>query len=192
MFKYFLVSSQVHFEKNALSEAAWILSSYSDIDSFKAKLLPVGGLGLLEVENEISIPQTVHETIESLLETDKIYYCFKIIPLEFFNTFSEELIYSWIDNHKEKIVEKETWRITINKRHSSIKTSILITNVAKKIPNPVDLKNPRKIVQIEIVGKFVGLSILEPYQTIQLTDQLSPLSGDEEDDENDDEEDIGE
>ncbi len=191
MFKYFLVSSQVHFEKNALSEASWILSTYSEIDSFKAKLLPVGGLGLLEVENEITIPPSVQDTINTLLKTDKIYYCFKIVPLEIFDKFSEELIYSWVDSHKENITENETWRITINKRHSSTKTSSLITNVAKKISNPVDLKNPDKIVQIEIVGKFVGLSILEPYQAIQLTNQLSKLPGTGEEEEDEEEEDIG-
>lgn len=181
MFKYFLVSSQVHLEKNALSEAAWILSAYGEIESFKAKVLPVGGLGLLSIDQGISIPETIQEDIDSLLQNERMYYCFKITPLEIFGNHSEDLIYSWIEENKERILPSETWRVTVNKRHTSIKTSELITTIAKKIPNSVNLKNPQKIIQIEIIGKYVGLAILEPYQLIQLTNRLSQKTLDDED-----------
>lgn len=188
MFQYFLISSQVHLEKNALSEAAWILSTYGEIESFKAKVLPVGGLGLLSIEQGIIIPDTIQEDINSLLKTEKIYYCFKIIPLEIFENYSEDLIYLWIEENKERILPTETWRVTVNKRHTSIKTSELITTVAKKISNPVNLKNPQKIIQIEIIGKYVGLAILEPYELIQLTNRLSQMI---KEDANEEDTDIG-
>ena len=173
MFKFFLVSSQVHLEKNALSEAAWILSNYIDIEKIKAKMLSVGGLGLLDLENEIEIPENINETIDSLLLSEKIYYCYKIIPLVTFEIFSEILLLNWIEEHKSQIKEQETWRVNINKRHSSVKTRDLINKVAMKISNPVDLKNSDKIIQIEIVGKYAGISIIKPFQLIQLSDKIT-------------------
>ena len=175
MFKFFLVSSQVHLEKNALSEAAWILSNYIVIELIKAKMLSVGGLGLLELESEVEIPENIIETIDRLLLTEKIYYCYKIIPLEQFEIFSETLLLNWIEEHKNQIKENETWRVNINKRHSSIKTKDLINQIAMKINNKVDLNNADKIIQIEIIGKFVGMSIIKPFQIIQLSDKITKI-----------------
>ena len=87
MFKYFFVSSQVHQEKNSLSEAAWILSEVTGctIELFKASLLPVGGLGLLGVENQLKLPENLEELLEKIFLKEKLFFCFKIIPLEYFD-----------------------------------------------------------------------------------------------------------
>lgn len=174
MFKYFLVSSQVHQEKNSCSEAAWIISEVtgSSIELFKASTLPVGGLGLLTFEKEVIIPENLEELIENILISEKIFFCYKIIPLEYFDKFSEEFIYSWINEKKDNILPTETWKININKRHNKINTKVLIDNIAKNIPNQVDLKNPEKIVQIEIVGKYVGLGVLRSQEIIQLSAKI--------------------
>ena len=175
MFRFFLVSSQVHLEKNALSEAAGILSNFADIGSFNVKLLPVGGLGLLKSDNPIEISESINGLIQELLVTEKLYYCYKIIPLEFFDLFSEEMIMRWVDENKSRILESESWRVAINKRHSSLNTQNLINQIASRIKNPVDLKNPAKIIEIEIIGKFLGLAILKPYQLLQFTNKISKI-----------------
>lgn len=178
-FNYFLISSQVHQEKNALSEAAWILSSlssYTNIESFKAKLLPVGGLGLLQLENAIDLPEDIPKTISTLAEEEKIYYCFKIIPLEKFDIVSEEFLLDWVNYNLERFDGYSTWKVEINKRHSTLNRKSLINTIAKRISNPVDLKSPEIILQIEIIGKYVGIGLLHPYQIIQLGSLLSELN----------------
>lgn len=183
-FKFFLVSSQVHNEKNALSEAASILSHYVKIDSFKAKLLSVGGLGLLESETTLDISETINITLQEYLQREKVYFCFKIIPLEEYNLVSEDFILDWVANNIHRIGEKETWKVTINKRHSAIKTIDLINKIASNISNPVNLKQPDTIIQIEIIGKNLGISLLKPYQILQLQSYLSSIEEFQEDAEN--------
>ena len=173
MFKFFLVSSQVHLEKNALSEAAGILSNYINIEKITAKLLPVGGLGLLQLDNEIEISESIDEIVDDYVLKEKVYYCYRIIPLEYFAINGEETILEWIENNKSRISEFESWKVLLNKRHSSLKTREIINKVAAKISVPVDLKNPKILFIIEIIGKFVGLAILKPFQIIQLSNKIT-------------------
>ena len=170
MFKFFLVSSVVHFEKNALSEAAWILSEYISIEKFSVRILSVGGLSMLTVDEPISIPNSILDRIANLRETEGIRYCSKIIPLEDYFVFSEEKLVTWVSEHNNRISEHEKWRITINKRHNNKKSRDIIDLIAKNIKKgTVDLKNPDKIIQIEIIGKYLGIAILDSYQIIQFT-----------------------
>ena len=179
MFKYFLVSSQVHQEKNAMSEAAWILSTYVEVETFKVKLLPVGGLGLLVLENGIDLPESINDTIDELLQKEKLYYCFKVIPLEYFEVFTDDLLHSWIENNKQRISENESWKVNLNKRHTSLKSRELVNTIAKLINNPVELKNPDLLLQVEIIGKYIGLGLLKPYQFLQLSQKISHLPNEE-------------
>lgn len=179
MVKYFLVSSQVHLEKNALSEAAWILSELSGFaiyESCKATILPVGGLGLLSTDNDIELTNINGEALKSLFSYKKVFYCAKIIPLEYFDTLSEGLIFSWVSEHKINILPTDTWKININKRHTKIDPKQIIDQIAKNISNQVNLKTPDKMIQIEIIGKYVGLAILKPENIIQLSSYLSNVN----------------
>jgi tRNA acetyltransferase TAN1 len=75
----------------------------------------------------------------------------------------------WIEENKLRIEPDESWKLTINKRHSALKSKSLITEIASKIERTVNLKHPDKIIQIEIIGKFIGLAVLKPFQIIQLS-----------------------
>ena len=168
MFKYFLVSSDLHQEKNAISEAAWILSKYTEITNFKPILQSVGGLSLLKIiKGDFNFDKSIYVYIKELHEKSTIRFCHKIIPLEYFQKFSEKSILDWISSIK--FPDETNWRITINKRHSNVKTRPLIANIASQIKNgTVDLKNPDKIIQLEIVGQNVGFSVLDPWKILQL------------------------
>ena len=68
----------------------------------------------------------------------------------------EKLVFEIID----QIVGNETYRISVEKRNSNISSQEIITKIAQKIKNKVDLENPDKIIQIEILGGKSGVSIL--------------------------------
>ena len=57
---------------------------------------------------------------------------------------------------------KEKFRITIEKRHTSLSSKQIIDSVAEKIHRNVDLDAPDKILLIEIIGELVGLSLITP------------------------------
>ncbi|RLF12373.1 MAG: RNA methyltransferase [Thermoprotei archaeon] len=73
----------------------------------------------------------------------------------------------------ERIREDESFRITINKRASSISRKDLINDIAKDINRRVDLKNPDKVLQIEIVGRDVGITVLRPSDVISIVKIIS-------------------
>lgn len=183
MFTHFLVSSDIHQEKNALSEAAWILSKYLDIVKFDPILLPVGGLSLLSLREDNSIPivQKIFEHIDELNTISGIKYCYKITPLNEYNLYSEDLISNWVSSYvSHQIKEEIKWRITVNKRHNKVKTRNIINLVASLIKSgKVDLKNYNKIIQIEIIGNYVGLSFLEPFQILSLKKFIDQNKGEE-------------
>ncbi|MAG15440.1 hypothetical protein CMO88_00090 [Candidatus Woesearchaeota archaeon] len=61
------------------------------------------------------------------------------------------------------IGESEKWKMNLNKRHwnkmDGIKLIIKLTDSIDR--ENVDLSNPKKIVQVEIIGKEAGISLLE-------------------------------
>ncbi|HZD33677.1 MAG TPA: THUMP domain-containing protein [Nitrososphaeraceae archaeon] len=73
-------------------------------------------------------------------------------------------LFSFLEQSK-KIDGKDTFRVTVEKRHcNSIRTRDIIGIIAKEVSNPVDLDNPKWIILIEILGKVTGISVLEPDQ----------------------------
>ena len=98
-----------------------------------------------------------------------VRYTLKLTPIDAVTSDNEEEIRRVaVDLALRKIRENETFRITINKRLSSLSSRKLIENIAKEINRKVDLKNPDKILQIEIIGKDVGISVLKPDDIISI------------------------
>ena len=61
-----------------------------------------------------------------------------------------------------KIGETETFRVTVEKRFTSLHTKDLIEAAAGDIKQKADLENPNKILLVEVLGALTGLSLLEP------------------------------
>ena len=56
----------------------------------------------------------------------------------------------------------ETFRVTVEKRFTTLHTKDLIEAAAGDIKQKADLKNPDKILLIEVLGALTGLSLLKP------------------------------
>jgi tRNA acetyltransferase TAN1 len=61
-----------------------------------------------------------------------------------------------------KIGESETFRVTIEKRFTTLHTKDLIEVAVGNIKNKANLENPDKILLIEVLGALTGLSLLKP------------------------------
>ena len=68
------------------------------------------------------------------------------------------------------IEEKERWKMNISKRHwdklGGKELIIKLTDVIDR--ENVDLNNPQKIVQVEIIGNEAGISLLEPKDLLDI------------------------
>lgn len=115
-----------------------------------------------------------HEAIRRLrkLLKERSYefrYSLRIIPIQ-------EVVRTDLDGIKEKaaqlaveISENDSFRITVEKRHSDISRKDLIEAVARNIHRKVDLENPQKIVLIEVVGGLTGISVISPKDIVSTT-----------------------
>lgn len=58
----------------------------------------------------------------------------------------------------------DKFRITIEKRHSSIENTKVIEAVASRFDNKVDLENPDWVIMVQVVGALAGVSVIQPGQ----------------------------
>jgi tRNA acetyltransferase TAN1 len=61
-----------------------------------------------------------------------------------------------------KIGENETFRVTVEKRFTSIHSRDLIEAAAMDIQRKADMENPDKILLIEVIGGVTGMALIKP------------------------------
>ncbi|RLF97777.1 MAG: RNA methyltransferase, partial [Candidatus Wolframiiraptor sp.] len=92
----------------------------------------------------------------------------RLIPIEEVVESNLEEISQVVEKLSSKIPEDATFRITIEKRHTSLSSSEIIEMAAKKVNRKVNLKNPDWIILIEVVGAFTGISVIKPDQILSI------------------------
>jgi tRNA acetyltransferase TAN1 len=118
--------------------------------------------GILTVEAILEPIEVVKKIKEMLLnEPWCIRYCLRIIPIQKITETKIENIEDGILDLVKFISERETYRISIEKRNSNISSQELISRIAKKIKNKVSLEFPDKIILIEILGNKTGIAIVK-------------------------------
>ena len=96
-------------------------------------------------------------------------YALRIIPIE-------RVVSTDIVRIKEVALELatniskiETFRVTVEKRFTSLHSYEIIEEVATEIDRKVNLKKPDKILLIEILGALTGISLIGPDDIIAVT-----------------------
>jgi len=89
-------------------------------------------------------------------------YALRILPIERVVPTDLEEIKRVTQELAAKIGENETYRVTVEKRFTTIHSQELIEAAASDIKRKADLKNPDKILLIEVLGALTGLSLLKP------------------------------
>ena len=118
--------------------------------------------GILTAETKLEPIEVVKKIKEMLLDEPWcIRYCLRIIPIQKITETKIESIEEEITNLIKLISNRETYRISIEKRNSNISSQELISRVAKKIENKVSLEFPDKIILIEVLGNKTGIAIVK-------------------------------
>jgi tRNA acetyltransferase TAN1 len=94
----------------------------------------------------------------------QVRYILRLIPIELMVHTNLEDIANAVKSLTPKMHPQDTFRITVEKRHTILSHADIIATLASKIDNKVQLKNPDWIVLVEIIGAFAGVSILRPDQ----------------------------
>jgi tRNA acetyltransferase TAN1 len=109
-------------------------------------------------------PCTVIEKFRVILKERpyEFRYALRILPIEKVVPTDLEEIKKATAELAEKIGEDESFRVTVEKRFTTIHTKDLIEAAAGDIKRKANLENPDKILLIEVLGALTGLSLLKP------------------------------
>jgi tRNA acetyltransferase TAN1 len=86
----------------------------------------------------------------------------RFIPIEReCNAEIEEMV-EVVKELAQKIGEKDSFKVVVEKRHSQLSSMDIIRAVAEPVERKVNLENPDWLVLIEIIGPKAGISVLRP------------------------------
>ncbi len=159
--KFILVSCDPVKDRDGMSELWHVLIKYCGVTPLEVFSLPVKGLFLLAIKDDIF--ETFKE-LRNIIQEKKFEFivCKKITPIEqLIKSDSNELTKA-IPNYLHRIPSNAKWRITLNRRHTTLKRNDLIELVANhsEAPKgPVDLDNPEWIILIEVFGEWLGFGV---------------------------------
>lgn len=147
-------------EGEASAEIWYLLGEIGDT---AAKVDKTGVSGVIVARATFDPLEVIGKLRELLKERPyEFRYSFRIIPIEKVVRTDPSEIERLVTELATKIKENETFRITVEKRHTQTPTKDLIEAAATNIERKVDLNNPNKIVLIEVVGGLTGISVIKP------------------------------
>ena len=154
-----IVTSSRHFEDEASQEITTILESFGDKNS-NVNITNLSGIvTCITTLDPFSLIKKIEEKIRE--EPWSIRYCHRIIPIqETINTEKQNIVDSVL-SHSKIMKAEDSYRITIEKRHSAISTKEIIDAIADKIDNKVSLEKFDWIILVEILGNTTGISVLK-------------------------------
>ena len=153
-------------ESETKNEISKILDELGDQEP---EILNVGMRGILMV-NTIIEPSKIIDYVKNKIieEPWLIRYCLRIIPIQMITETEIDKIKQNVIKLKDTIQKNDSYRITIEKRNTSISSNEIITEIAKIFPNKVSLNQPDWIILIEILGNETGISILKNNEMFSL------------------------
>jgi len=137
-------------ESETKNEISKILDELGDQEP---EILNVGMRGILMVNNIIEPSKIIDNVKNKMIEEPRlIRYCLRIIPIQMITETEIDKIKQNVIKLKDMIQKNDSYRITIEKRNTSISSNEIITEIAKIFPNKVSLNQPDWIILIEILG----------------------------------------
>lgn len=168
---FFLVGCDTAKERDAMSEFWHVLIKYCKATPIEVfELENIRGLFLMAVKE---LPKELLPILENTITKNRyeFLYCRKFTPLEEVFESTLENIVKRTAPLMKKVPKKKSWRVSVNRRHTSIKRREVIISVTSLPSVPkgrVDLTNPQWEIIIEIFGKWTGIGVY-PYDSVLST-----------------------
>lgn len=166
----FLISSQRTLERDALSEAYYVISDVLKYNVHPRKSY-VPGLAILSLKENNSNPFEVMNRIREYINKEgPLIACLKIVPLErLIKTDLSIITEHAVSLAKLKIKPTDSWKVHVRKRQTNLGSFQVIEKVADAINwGRVDLTDPDFEVRIEIVRNITGVTVMEPHFEISM------------------------
>ncbi|HMK32679.1 MAG TPA: THUMP domain-containing protein [Nitrosopumilaceae archaeon] len=154
-----IITCSRHLEGETSEEISMLLESLGD----KNNEITITNLsGIVTCITTLDPFLVVKKIKEKILEEPwSMRYCHRIIPIQETVITEKQNIVNAILNHSKIMRSEETYRITVEKRHSSVSTKEIIDAIAEKISNKVSLEKFDWMILVEILGNKTGISVLK-------------------------------
>jgi len=127
--------------------------------------------GIVGVKTRLD-PREVVRRLRGFFNEDPsgFQYTLKWVPVDVWTGSDIESMKAAVDAVRDRIGKGERWRMTVEKRRYALYHRIdIIRELAELVDEKVDLTNPDKILRVDIIGKFAGISVLSPDETFSTT-----------------------
>lgn len=158
-----LVSCSWGAHTRARKEILHILSKLGDKEPLVKR---TDARGIIGVRTRIDSREVIRR-LRELFDEDPfiLQNTLKWVPVDLWTHSTMDSMKEGVTELREKIREGDKWRMTVEKRRYTRYHKIeIIRELANLIDEEVDLENPDKILHIEVIGKYAGISVLVPQQ----------------------------
>ncbi|MEX2717207.1 MAG: THUMP domain-containing protein [Candidatus Sigynarchaeum springense] len=90
-----------------------------------------------------------------------LQYLLKFVPIQKVLLTDFDEIEKYILSQIDQIRDDEKYKVVVNKRRIHYEKIEIIEKITKNIHKIVDLEHPDKIIRLEIIGKYTGISIIK-------------------------------
>jgi len=162
-----LISTARRNERAMVNEILFLLKNHLCDQEATASRTAVRGVIVAKTSFD---PYIAIEKLYNILDKHPYEFRFalRIIPIERVISTDLEEIKKTALEMATRINKNETYRITIEKRFTTLHTTDIISAVATEIQHKADMKNPNKIILIEIIGATTGISLIKPNEIISI------------------------
>jgi len=155
-----LISTSRGNERNTCSEMWYLLGEAGDRTAVVERTQVIG---LVVARTRIDPVAAIEKLCSLLLERPwEFRYTLKVTPITGTVPSDPQGIEDFAVKLAESLKEDEKYRITVEKRRTSISGRALIEAIAKRIDRKVDLDEPDRVVLIQILGDVTGVSVIPP------------------------------
>lgn len=155
-----IITCQRNLEEPTILEIQNILERFGDIDAIIEKTV---FSGIIQIQTNLDIMKIL-DGFKDIIEDEPwlIKYCSRVIPIQ-------EECESGLDEIRDKVIslshvikKNETYRITVEKRQSSLHTKDIISEIANSLSNKVSLENSDWEIIVQILRNKTGISVIPP------------------------------
>jgi len=126
--------------------------------------------GIIGIKTKLD-PREVVYGLRRLFNEDPFafQYTLKWVPVDLWTHSDMDSMKEGVRKLRDKIHAGERWRMTVEKRRYTLHhKNEVIRELAELINEKVDLKNPEKILRVDIIGKYAGMSIITPQEVFSV------------------------
>jgi len=125
--------------------------------------------GVILAKTSMDPVDAVHRLRAHMAEEPERYrYVYRVMPVQVWTDTSVESIVKEVEAMRDMIEPGDSFRVTLEKRRTRLRSLEIIEPVAETIDRRVELESPDWVVLLEIMGNETGVSIVRPLDTLNV------------------------